>query len=254
MYTLRLDIWSDLACPWCYVGKRRLEKALAQFEHKDAVQIRWRSYELDPSAPPLQEGSYVERLARKYRMPVAKGEAMLASMTETAAAEGISMRFDQIRAGNTFDAHRLLQFAGERGLQGALKERLVRAYFSEGAALADLETLVRLGVEVGLQGDECRAVLTTERYGDDVRADEKLAKELQINGVPFFVMGDGEVAVYGAQPAEEMLQALREAWAAITAPRPGEAAGEAASEAVAAAAPAASDAPTCAVDGGGERC
>lgn len=247
MYLLRLDIWSDLACPWCYVGKRRLEKALAQFEHKDEVQIRWRSYELDPSAPRLQEGSYVERLARKYRMPVEKGQAMLARMTETAAEEGITMRFDQIRAGNTFDAHRLLQFAGERNLQGALKERLVRAYFSEGAALGDLETLVRLGAEVGLDAEECRAVLASERYGDDVRADEKLAKDLEINGVPFFVMGEGEIAVYGAQPADEMLQALRDAWTAITAPKLGES-----DEAAAPAASAAAEA--CAVDGSGENC
>lgn len=261
MPILRLDIWSDLACPWCYVGKRRLERALAQFEHAADVQIRWRSYELDAAAPPQRDGAYVEHLSRKYRMPVEKGEAMLRTMTETAAAEGITMRFDQLRAGNTFDGHRLLQLAGERNLQGALKERLVRAYFSEGALMSDRETLVRLGAEVGLDAQECRAVLASERYGEDVRADEKLAKELEINGVPFFVMGEGEVAVYGAQPAEEMLAALREAWTAITAAKPGDeaandAASEAASEAAndAASAAASPGGETCSVDGEGERC
>jgi predicted DsbA family dithiol-disulfide isomerase len=222
MTTLRLDIWSDLACPWCYVGKRRLEKALAQFDHASDVQIRWRSYELDAAAPRFLEGNYVERLARKYRMTEEKSRAMLDRMTETAADEGIAMRFDKARAGNTFDAHRLLQFAAERKLQGELKERLARAYLCEGEALGDVEALARLAAEVGLDADEVRAVLASDRYGAEVRADEALARELEITGVPFFVLAEGEIAVAGAQPADEMLGALRDAWTAITSMKPGE--------------------------------
>lgn len=222
MTTLRLDIWSDLACPWCYVGKRRLEKALAQFEHADAVQIRWRSYELDASAPRFVDGNHVQLLARKYRMSEDKSQAMLDRMTETAAEEGIAMRFDKARAGNTFDAHRLLQLAGDRNLQGALKERLARAYLCEGEALGDHEALTRLAVEAGLDAAEVREVLASDRYGAEVRGDEALARELHITGVPFFVLADGEMAVPGAQPATELLTALREAWTSITSMRPGE--------------------------------
>ncbi|MEZ4363033.1 MAG: DsbA family oxidoreductase [Kofleriaceae bacterium] len=229
MASLRIDIWSDLACPWCYVGKRRLEAALARFEHADHVEIVWRSFELDAAAPRQLEGNYVELLARKYRTTAAHGQAMIDRMTATAAAEGIAMRFDKIRPGNTFDGHRLLHLAGERGLQGALKERLVRAYLCEGEALGDPATLTRLAAEVGLDAAEVQAVLSTERYADAVRADEALARELEITGVPCFVLAQGELAVAGALPADEMLQALRTAWSAVAA-APGEA-GATASEA-----------------------
>jgi predicted DsbA family dithiol-disulfide isomerase len=240
MTTLRLDIWSDLACPWCYVGKRRLESALAQFEHRDDVEIVWRSYELDASAPRFIEGEYLDRLAKKYRTTRDKAQAMVQRLVDNAADEGITMRFDKIRSGNTFDAHRLLHLAGARGLQGALKERLVRGYFSEGEALGDPETLVRLAAEVGLDEAEARAVLASDQYAAAVRADEALARELQITGVPFFVLGQGELAVAGAQPADEMLLALRDAWTAITAPKP---------EGAASASDAAEAAEACKIDG-----
>lgn len=220
MPTLRLDVWSDLACPWCYVGKRRLEKALAQFEHAADVELVWRSYELNPTAPRLIEGAYLERLAQKYQTTIDRAQAMLQRLSDNAAEEGITMRFDKIRAGNTFDAHRLLHLAAERGKQGALKERLVHAYLCEGEALGDPETLTRLAAEVGLDAKEVGEVLASDRYASGVRADEALARELEINGVPFFVLGHGEIAVAGAQPVEEMLLALRDAWTAITAPKP----------------------------------
>jgi predicted DsbA family dithiol-disulfide isomerase len=214
MTSLRLDIWSDVACPWCYVGKRRLEAAVADFPH--AVEVVWRSFELDSSAPRMIEGSYAERLARKYHTTTAQGEAMLTRMAATAAAEGITMRYDKIRPGNTFDCHRLLHLASERGKQGELKERFLRGYFCEGEAVGDPRTLTRLAVEVGLDAAEVEAVLASDRYADAVRADQALARELEITGVPFFVFAQGEVAVSGALPVDEMRKALDDAWTAIT--------------------------------------
>lgn len=247
MPTLRMDIWSDLACPWCYVGKRRLEKALAQFDHASDVQIVWRSYELNPSAPRFIEGDYVARLAEKYRTTKEKAQEMIQRLVDNAAQEGIAMRFDKIRAGNTFDGHRLLHLAGERGKQSALKERLVHAYLCEGEALGDPATLTRLAGEVGLDEKEVAEVLASERYTDDVRGDEALARELQISGVPFFVLDAGEThyAVAGAQPVEEMLGALREAWTALVAAQPVEAPAAAAKGAK----DAGDDAPACGPDG-----
>ncbi len=211
--TLPIDIWSDIACPWCYVGKRRLEAALARFAHRDAVAIRWHSFQLDPSAPRVQDESvpYAARLARKYRVAVDQAQAMIDRMAQTAAAEGIEMRFDRVRPGNTFDAHRLLHLAAARGAQGALKERLMRAYFTEGEAIGEAEALVRLAAEVGIEPDEAQSVLAGDGYADDVRADLARAAELGIHGVPFFVLAN-RFAVEGAQPADTMLHVLERAW------------------------------------------
>jgi len=210
---LRLDIWSDIACPWCYVGKRRLETALARFEHAADVEIVWRAFELDPSAPTVRDDGpgYVERLASKYRKSTAEAQGMLTKMTETGAADGLDFRFDRVRSGNTFDAHRLIHFAQEHGRQGAMKERLLRAYMTEGQSIGDREVLVTLAGEVGLDAAAAREVLETSRYAEDVRTDEALARELEISGVPFFVLG-GRLGVSGAQPADVLLGALERAW------------------------------------------
>src|SRR3954451_11407416 len=183
---MRIDIWSDVVCPWCYVGKRRLEAALASFPARDTVEVHWHAFELDPGAPATREGSYVERLAQKYGRSLEQAAEMTASMTATAAAEGLDFRFDRSKPGNTFDAHRLLHLAGERGVQDAVKERLFRATFTEGEPIADTDTLVRLVAEAGLDADEARAVLAEDRYAADVRNDEAQAQRLGISGVPFF--------------------------------------------------------------------
>ena len=203
MPALRLDIWSDIACPWCYVGKRRLEAALATFDHAADVEIVWRAFELDPSAPAIPEGGpgYADRLASKYRTSTAQAEGMLKKMTETAAVDGLEFRFDRIRPGNTFDAHQLIHFAHEQGVQDAMKERLLRAYMTEGQPIGDREVLVTLAGEAGLDPAAAREVLETGRYADDVRTDEALARELGISGVPFFVLG-GRLGISGAQPAD----------------------------------------------------
>ncbi len=208
-----VDIWSDIACPWCYVGKRRFEAALARSAHASDVKVTWRAFELDPSAPRVRDTtvSYAGRLAAKYGVPVAEGERMLARMTETAAAEGLDFHFERAQAGNTFDAHRVLHLAHERGVQDAVKERLLRAYFSEGEAVSDRETLARLGGEAGLDAEEVKRVLADGTYADEVRSDERTARELGISGVPFFVVG-GKYGISGAQPAEAILAVLDKAW------------------------------------------
>lgn len=207
-----MEIWSDVVCPWCYIGKRRLEAALDRFEHRDAVELRWRSFELDPSAPAVREGHYVGRLAAKYGVAVDEAQAMIDRMTATAAGVGLDVRFDIARPGNTFDAHRLLHLAAERGVQGALKERLFAATFTEGEPIADRHALVRLAPSVGLDADEVRSVLASDAYAEDVREDERRAAAYGIRGVPFFVV-DGTYGVSGAQAPEALLDVLRKAWA-----------------------------------------
>ena len=213
MQTLRLDIWSDIACPWCYIGKRHLELALTGFAHADRVEIVWRSFELDPKAPAIRDTtqSYPERLAAKYRVTTAQAQQMIDRVVGAGARVGIELHYDRVQSGNTFDAHRLLHWALERGAQGALKERLMRGYMTEGAAIGDRDTLVGLARDVGLDADEARAVLADGRYADAVRADQALARELGITGVPFFVLA-GRLGVSGAQPVETMAAMLTKAW------------------------------------------
>lgn len=210
MTTLSVDIWSDIICPWCYVGKRRFEKALAQFAHAKDVVITWHSFELDPRAPKASV-DLAENLAKKYRRTREQAQQMLDQMTQTAAAEGLEFHFEKAQTSNTFDAHRVLHLARERGKQERVKERLMRGYFSEGAPIGDHATLARLAADAGLDEQEVKDVLASDRYTDAVQADESLARELGISGVPFFVLG-GRLGVSGAQPPEALLGALNKAW------------------------------------------
>jgi predicted DsbA family dithiol-disulfide isomerase len=207
-----VEIWSDVVCPWCAVGEARFAQALERYPRAAEVEVRWRSFELDPHAPAERPGSTVEHLAAKYRTTVAQAQAMVDGMTETAATEGLDFRFDRARHGNTFDAHRLLHLAADRGVQPALLDRLFAASFTEGEPIGDPEALARLAVEVGLDADDVRSVLSSDAYADAVRADEERARELGIGGVPFFVI-DGAIGVSGAQPPEVLLQALEQAHA-----------------------------------------
>ncbi len=217
MTALRVDVWSDIACPWCYVGKRRLEAALAKFPHE--VELTWHSFELDPTAPRQRDGNHVEYLATKYRLPPAQAQVMIDRMNRVGADEGIEFRFDRIRAGNTFDAHRLLHLAREKGVQAAAKNRFMRAYFSEGVAIGNADALVPLALDVGLAEADVRDVLATDRYAADVRRDELLANELGITGVPFFVMA-GRLGVSGAQSPDVLLGALERAREEVAAEAP----------------------------------
>lgn len=222
MKKLAVEVWSDIACPWCYVGKRRLEAALALFARRDAVDLTWRAFELDPSAPRVREPQpYAERLAKKYGASAERSRDMVERMADVARADGLDFRFDRIRPGNTFDAHRLLHLAAERGRQDALKERFLRAYLSEGEPIGDPAALARLAAEAGLDPAEVAGVLGGDAYAREVRADEAAAREYGIGGVPFFVIG--RYGVSGAQPAEALLEVLNRAWAeaeAAAAPAP----------------------------------
>jgi predicted DsbA family dithiol-disulfide isomerase len=214
MKRLEVHVWSDIACPWCYVGKRRLEAAIARFPSGGAVDVVWRAFELDPSAPRVRDTSvsYAERLAKKYGTGVAEAKGMLQRMTDVAAGDGLDFHFERIRSGNTFDAHRVLHLAHDRGVQDAVKERFLRGYMTEGEPIGEPEVLVRLAGEAKLDPGEVRGVLAGDAYGSDVRADEEQARAAGISGVPFFVFA-GRYAVSGAQSADVLLEALKQAWA-----------------------------------------
>jgi predicted DsbA family dithiol-disulfide isomerase len=211
---LTIEIWSDVVCPWCYLGKRRFEAALERFEHRDEVSVLWRSFELDPDAPVNPEGTATERLAAKYGTSLEQAEEMHAGMVELAAQEGLDFRFDIARGGNTFAAHRLIHEAAVHGRQGAAQERIMSAYFTEGEPISDPETLARLVADVGVDYEAARAVAFSDCHGDAVREDEMLAQQLGIQGVPFFVLGR-RYGVSGAQPAEVLLEALERAWSEL---------------------------------------
>jgi predicted DsbA family dithiol-disulfide isomerase len=207
-----VEIWSDVACPWCYIGKRRFEAALEQFEHRDDVDVTWRSFELDPGAPHERTGDRAERLAQKYGMTVEQARESEQRLTSAARSEGLPFRFDIARSGSTFDAHRLVHLAETLDLQDAMKERLLQAYFTEGQLISDHDTLVRMTLEVGLEEQEVRELLAGERYAAEVRADERTAGELGISAVPTFVV-DRKLGASGAQPPEALLDLLRQGWA-----------------------------------------
>jgi predicted DsbA family dithiol-disulfide isomerase len=212
MAEMRIDVWSDIACPWCYVGKRRLERALREFPHD--VKVVWHSFELDPSAPKERDPtvSHVERIAKKYGMSVEQARKNSEGLIDTARGEGLAFDFDNIRSGNTFDAHRLVHFAHTRGRQDAVKERLLKAYLEQGALMSDHPTLIGVAAEVGLDEGEAKEMLASDQYAAEVRADEAEAQALGIHGVPFFVL-DRRLAVSGAQSPQILLSALHQAWA-----------------------------------------
>ncbi|MGW2688385.1 DsbA family oxidoreductase [Streptomyces sp. NPDC001414] len=213
---MRVEIWSDIACPWCYVGKARFEKALAAFPHRDEVEVVHRSFELDPGRAKDDVQPVLAMFTKKYGMSEAQAEAGEDNLGAQAAAEGLDYRTRGRDHGNTFDMHRLLHFAKEQGRQDQLIQLLYRANFAEERSLftEGAERLVGLAAEAGLDAEAAREVLADPaRYADDVRADEREAAELGANGVPFFVL-DRKYGVSGAQPAEVFTQALGQAWGA----------------------------------------
>ncbi len=210
---MRVEIWSDIACPWCYVGKARFEKALASFPHREQVEVVHRSFELDPGRAKGDIQPVITMLTRKYGMSEAQAQAGEDNLGAQAAAEGLPYRTRDRDHGNTFDLHRLLHFARERGRQEELLDRFYTANFAEERSVFDGdERLVELAGEAGLDTDAVREVLADPgAYADEVRADEREAAELGANGVPFFVI-DRTYGVSGAQPAEVFTQALTRAW------------------------------------------
>jgi predicted DsbA family dithiol-disulfide isomerase len=209
---MRIDVFSDLVCPWCYLGKRRLELALANFAHREEVQVVHRAFELDPERPQGQTFDRVESLAAKYRLSPARALAMEEQMEERAAADGLEYHLVGGRVGNTFAAHRLLRYARGEGREAALLDRLYRAHFTEQRSIFDHGELAALAGEAGLDASLARQVLDGGAFGEEVRNDERLARELGITGVPFFVLG-GRHAVSGAQPPDTLSEALARAFA-----------------------------------------
>lgn len=208
---MKVEIWSDIACPWCYVGKRRFEAALRQFEHADDVEVVWRSFELDPNAPRTHAESQDELLAKKYGMSLERAREMNARMAGEAAKEGLEFHFERVQVGNTFDAHRLVHLAAESGRADAMKERLMRAYLTDGDALGETETLRRLGADVGLDAARVEELLASDAFSANVRLDEARAHAFGISGVPFFAI-DERYGVSGAQTPEVLLGAMRHAY------------------------------------------
>lgn len=208
---MRVEIWSDVVCPWCYIGKRRFEAALSRFPPAGEVDLVWRSFELDPSASVGADIDLISHLAAKYGVSRAEAEAMNRRVTEVAAGEGLAFRLDIAKRGRTFDAHRLLHLAADRGRQGAMKEALLAAYQTGGEPIADPVALSRVAASVGLDEAEAAGVLGGDAYADAVRADEHEARVLGVRAVPYFVF-DRRYAVAGAQPADVLLDALQRAW------------------------------------------
>ena len=209
---MKVEIWSDVVCPFCYIGKRQFEQALAEFGHADEVEVEWRSFELDPGAPAVRSGDQVQHLADKYGMSRADAQAAQDRVLASAARVDLALDFERARGGNTFDAHRLIHLAADHGLQGEMEERLFAAYFTRGEPIGDRATLEAIGVELGLPAEEVARVLGSDAYADAVRADEAEARSLGVTGVPFFVV-DRAYGVSGAQGAETLLEVLDRAWA-----------------------------------------
>lgn len=210
--SVRIDIWSDIACPWCYIGKRRLETALAAFDHADEVEVVYRSFQLDPTAPTEVTETAQQMLASRYGVSRAEAAQMQARVTELATAEGMEWRHDETLHANTLDAHRLLHLAKQEGRQPELKEAFLRANFVEARNLADHPVLREIAVRAGLPADRVDAVLAGDEFAADVRADVDRARAYGATGVPFFVV-DEKYGVSGAQPTELFAQLLKRAWA-----------------------------------------
>ena len=214
---LRVDIWSDIACPWCYIGKRKFEAGLAEFAGRDDVEVEYHSFELAPDTPVDFAGSELDFLAKHKGMPKAQVEQMLDQVTQVAATVGLDYQFGQLQHTKTLKAHELLHFAKSQGLQIQMKERLLKAYFTEGQHVGKIDSLVALATEVGLDGAAAREALEPDSFVQDVAADIAQAQAFGINGVPFFVL-DNKYGISGAQDPRAFTQALTQAYAELGEP------------------------------------
>lgn len=213
--SVRVEVWADFVCPWCYLGKRRLENALAQFEHADDVEMVWRSYQLEPSFADGERVPVHDYLAARTGSSIPEARAMTDHVKGLAAQEGLAFDAGKAWMVNTFDAHRIAHLAKTHGLLDAMYERLMRAHHIEGHVLDDPAVLVRLAGEVGVPDEQARRVLVSDDYAEQVREDIRSAAAVGVTGVPFFVLNDAH-PISGAQPAVTFLTALRTAHQAAT--------------------------------------
>ena len=208
---MKVEIWSDIACPWCYIGKRRFEAALAAFPHREDVEVHWRSYQLDPTLPDHHDGSELDYLVERKGMSRSQVSQMFDHVAAIAAEEGLHYDFGSVVVANSFAGHELLHLAKARGVGDAVKEALLSAHFEHGEDIGDREVLVRIGTEAGLDADEIVRDLASHTWRDAVVADITTANSLGIRGVPFFVLDD-KYGISGAQPTDVFTQALEQAW------------------------------------------
>ncbi len=212
---MQIEVFSDVVCPWCYIGKRRLEEALSTFAHADEVTVTYRSFQLDPSTPQHTDQTLDEMLATKYGRSLVEARAMNQRVSDIAATVGLDFQLEQAHPANTFDAHRLLHFAADHDRQSELKERLLRAYFTEGRKLGDHEELADLAAEVGLDRKAAADVLAGDDYAEAVDEDLALGRGFGASGVPFFVF-DRKYGISGAQETAVFTGVLDRAWAEAT--------------------------------------
>lgn len=208
---MKIEIWSDVACPWCFIGKRRFEAALASFPHRDAVDVTWRSYQLDPALPEHYDGTELEYLSSRKGMPAQQVSQMFDHVAQQAKGEGLDYHFEKVVVANSFTAHRLIHLAAAHGKQDAAKERLLSDHFEHGKDIGSRGYLSSLGADLSLPAGEVEELFTTDKYTDEVRFDFQEARALGITGVPFFVI-DRKFGLSGAQPTETFTAALNQAW------------------------------------------
>lgn len=208
---LKIQIWSDVMCPFCYIGKRKIEEAITQFENKDSIEIEWKSFELDPSFVATPNESITDHLAEKYGRDTDWAQSMLENMTENAKNSGLDFHFENSILANSLNAHRLMHLAKKHNLSNELKELLFKAYLTDGKDVNNWNTLEEIGTEAGLPIDEIIELITTNDYTKEVREDQHEAQKLGVTGVPFFVF-DNKYAVSGAQPTDVFLKTLEKTW------------------------------------------
>jgi predicted DsbA family dithiol-disulfide isomerase len=209
MNPLRIDIWSDVVCPFCYIGKKRLEN-VARKAGID-IEVHWHSYELDPNSPATHDSSNTVRLARKYGKTIEQMEQLQQQMAEMARDEGIDFQWQKAQSGNSFNAHRMIHLADSHGLADAAEEAFFYAYMTEGLPIGERDVVEQIAARIGLPANEVKAVLDSDHFTDEVRQDEEIARQqLGISGVPFFIFNQ-QIGLSGAQPREVFLQALQQA-------------------------------------------
>lgn len=207
---IKIDIWSDIVCPFCYIGKRKLEQALEQFPQRELVEIEWHSFQLDPELKVEKKVDIFTYLAERKGISKSQSEAMHSQVVQMAKENGLDYRFDKTVVANSFDAHRLIQYAKKYQLSDQAEELIFNSYFTQGKDIGDLETLVSIGKDLGLSESELRQVMTGQVYSEDVKKDIELSRQLGIRGVPFFVF-QMKYGISGAQPTNVFLKALQQA-------------------------------------------
>ncbi|WP_059105989.1 DsbA family oxidoreductase [Shouchella shacheensis] len=216
---MKVEIWSDIACPFCYIGKRKFEQALETFEHKGAVEKTFKSFQLDPAAKKNTGESMTELLAEKYNMTIEKAREMNQQVAAQANEVGLDFQLEDVVMTNTMDAHRLSHYAAEHGKMDGVMERLLKAYFTEGADVGDHEVLATIANDSGLDKQNVLVVLSGENYRNEVLRDQQEGAQIGVQGVPFFVL-NRKYAVSGAQPPEAFLEVLNKVWEEENAQQP----------------------------------